>query len=492
MKRYTTRRSSRAVLSPSSIGLFILAVLLAACQTNPATGTRQLNLISTEQEIRIGIESDRQITASMGLYENEPLSAYVEQLGQRLAASSERPDLPWAFKVIDDSTVNAFALPGGFIYVTRGILAHLGSEAELAGVLGHEIGHVTAQHSVNQLSKQQLSMLGLGVAMIIVPGLQDFAPIASIGLQLMFLKFSRDDELQADELGVRYMTNISENPGELVNVMETLERVSLASGGGRLPEWLSTHPDPGNRRDRLADRIATLGAGEYSDPEREKYFSMIDGIVYGPNPVEGFTSDGVFYHPGLRFRIDFPESWQVINQKQAVIALSPNQDAVIQLSVSGASSPAEALSSLYAEESLEVTGGRTTRINGLAAASADFTTQTEQGVIAGRAVFIEYGELVYQLLGYSTDRGWIEFAGPVSGSMFSFMELTERRFLEVEPLRLEVIRVPEEMSLAEFHDRYPSPAVTLEDIALINHLEPGSHIAAGTLVKRVVGEPFDD
>ncbi|MGD2068949.1 MAG: M48 family metalloprotease, partial [Gemmatimonadota bacterium] len=189
----TTRHATR------SIPLLLLATLVAGCARNPATGERQLSLIGERQEIEMGREADQQIVASIGLYDDEALQSYVDGLGQRLAATSERPDLPWTFRVLDDPTVNAFALPGGFVYITRGIMGHLTSEAELVGVLGHEIGHITARHSVNQISKQQLTQLGVGLGMVLVPELQNFGGLASLGIQLLSLKFSRDDENQADE-----------------------------------------------------------------------------------------------------------------------------------------------------------------------------------------------------------------------------------------------------------------------------------------------------
>ncbi|MCK4924176.1 MAG: M48 family metalloprotease, partial [Spirochaetes bacterium] len=228
-----------------------LSLFLTGCATNPATGERHFNLFSESQEIQMGRDADEQISASLGLYPDQELAEYVEDLGLRLAANSERPNLPWTFRVLDDPTVNAFALPGGYIYVTRGILTYLSSEAELAGVVGHEIGHVTAQHSVHRMSSQQLAQLGLGVGMVLAPELQRFGQLASTGLGLMFLKFGRDDETQADELGLRYMGREDYDAEEMVRVMAMLDGVSQSSGGGRIPEWLSTHPDPGNRREHI-------------------------------------------------------------------------------------------------------------------------------------------------------------------------------------------------------------------------------------------------
>lgn len=241
-----------------------LLLFLAGCAINPATGERQLSFMSEAQEIQMGRDADPDIVASMGLYPDEDLQSYVQELGTSLAARSERPDLPWTFRVLDDPLINAFALPGGFIYVTRGILVHFESEAELAGVLGHEIGHVTARHSVNQISRTQLAQLGLGVGMILAPELQQYAGLASASMQLLFLKFGRDDERQSDQLGVRYMSRAGYDPAQLSGVMAMLGQVTaegakdLRNGSpptrtrrtGRNPSWIwrPRHRCPFNRR----------------------------------------------------------------------------------------------------------------------------------------------------------------------------------------------------------------------------------------------------
>ena len=241
-----------------ALGLVLAPVLVGAgsCATNPVTGKSQLALISEQQEIELGRQSHQEVLATMGAYDDPDLQAYVDRIGQRLAKASERPNLPWTFTVIDDPAVNAFALPGGFIYLTRGILGSMSSEAEMVSVLGHEIGHVTARHAVERLSKAQLANLGLVAGMILSPELREYGDLAQTGLGVLFLKFSRDDERQADDLGFRYMNVAGYDPHEMVEMFRILDRVSAASGGGRLPDWLATHPNPGDRIDRLQQGIA--------------------------------------------------------------------------------------------------------------------------------------------------------------------------------------------------------------------------------------------
>src|SRR5213076_2108003 len=331
-----TARGARNTMSPSRLPLatVLAAGLVAACATNPATGARQIMLVSESQEIAMGRDYDRQVVASIGLYPDSGLQRYIQQFGTRLAATSERPDLPWTFRVVDDPVVNAFALPGGFIYVTRGILAHLNSEAELAGVVGHEIGHVTARHSVSQMTKQQLAQLGLAVGAIASPDAGRYAGLASQALGVLFLKYSRDDESQADELGLRYLRRAAYDAREMPHVFEMLARVSQAQGGGRVPEWLATHPDPENRRSRIERDIA---AGPQSSAgtavNRDSYLQRLDGLVFGTNPREGYFKGGEFFHPDLRFWIAFPAGWKTSNEKEAVAAVSPDQDALVELSL---------------------------------------------------------------------------------------------------------------------------------------------------------------
>src|SRR6266550_4084593 len=196
----------RQLARPRTLVRSLCLALLAACATNPATGRRQVMLVSEAQEIEMGREADREVGSSIGLYPADGVQAYVAGLGRALAAGSERPSLPWSFHVVDDASVNAFALPGGFVYVTRGLMTHLDSEAELASVMGHEIGHVTARHAASQITKSQLATLGLVAGMIVRPELARFGELAQAGMSLLFLKFDRNAERQADDLGLRYMT----------------------------------------------------------------------------------------------------------------------------------------------------------------------------------------------------------------------------------------------------------------------------------------------
>lgn len=471
--------------------LAVFAVALAAgCATNPATGRRELMLVSEAQEISLGREADPDIVGAYGLYPDSAWQHYVEQLGRRLAGLSERPALPWTFRVLDDPVVNAFALPGGFNYVTRGILAYFNSEAELVAVMGHELGHVTARHGARQMTQQQFAQAGLVAGLILVPRLQDFAGLAQAGLGLLFLKFSRDDERQADELGLRYLYRAGYDPREMPKVFAMLERVSRASGGERLPGWLSTHPDPEDRQQHIAQLIAQLPQDFAGRAVRhDEYLRRLDGLVFGANPREGFFRGSLFLHPDLAFALRFPEGWRTANRKREVLAQSPAEDALMQLSVAEAPSPLAGLRAFLAQPGVMAGPISSRDVNGLPAALAAFQADLSEGTVTGIVAFVRSGSLTYRLLAYGLSSRWPAYEAAALGAIQSFQPLTDRAALGVQPLRLEIVRVDRAMSLTEFHKLHPS-AVDLAQLARLNQLAPEAALVPGQLVKRVVGQPL--
>ncbi len=473
----------------SFAALCALAVLLAGCATNPATGEKQFTLVSEGQEIQMGLEADPSIVGSMGLDPDSGRQRYVRELGMRLARVSERPNLPWTFRVIDDPVVNAFAIPGGHIYVTRGILAHLNSEAELASVLGHEIGHVTARHSVTQMTRQQVAQLGLVVGTVLRPDLARYTGIASQGLGLLFLKYSRDDESQADHLGLRYMRRAGYDAHRMPEVYTLLERVSQAGGGGRVPDWLATHPNPVNRRGAIDREIAALPPDSIGTVvNRDVYLRHIDGVVFGDNPRDGFFHGSEFLQPELRFRITFPAGWTTQNQRQAVVAVSAQQDALEQLSLSDQASPDAAAQAFFSQPGVRGSPGRGS-VHGFAAAGGAFSAITQDSTaLAGRVVFVAYDGRVYQLLAYAPQARWAAYAGAADQSVGSFDRLTDPAVLAVQPWHVQVVTTGQPILVDDFVRRYPGPTpagVT----ALVNNVDPDARLGPG-LVKRIVGDPL--
>lgn len=467
--------------------LFVLP-LLAACATNPVTGKSELSLIPESQEIAMGQEAAEQIVGQMGLVQDEALQKYVSDLGMSMARASERPNLPWKFYVVDDPVVNAFALPGGPIFITRGILTHMNSEAELASVLGHEIGHVTAKHSVSQMSKAQLAQIGLGVGMVLLPDeLRGLGDIASMGMSFLFLKFGRDDEKQSDALGFRYMVSQGYDPREMASMFRTLDRQGKKQGAGSIPEWASTHPAPENRVAATLERVRQSGVSpDTLKVEQEPFLARLDGMVFGENPRHGFFKANAFYHPDLAFQFEFPKDWKTINQTDSVVGVAPGQDAVIQLRLAGKKTPREHADEFFQQQGIEA--GRTSneRINGLAAYRGYFRATTQQGVLGGLVSWISHGENTYQLASFTSEQKLGSFDDEFVAVTRSFRRLTDRAVLAVQPAKITLVRADRDMTLEEFQKRYPS-SIPIADLAIANGLEPGSTIPKGRMVKRVQG-----
>jgi len=467
--------------------LVLIAGTLAGCARNPATGHNELMLVSESQEVAMGQQYDSQVVATIGLYPDPALQSYIQTLGKRLAATSERPNLPWTFRVVDDPAVNAFAVPGGFVYVTRGILAHMNNEAQLATVVGHEIGHVTARHTAAEMSKEQVATLGLVVGSIANKQVAQYAGVAQQALSVLFLKFSRDNENQADELGVRYSSRANFDSREMVNVMKVLDRLS-ATEGGRLPEWLSTHPNPGNR----VEHISSLISKQQTDftgatINREGYERKLDGIMFGANPREGFFKNGVFYHPDLRFSLAFPNGWRVMNSKQAVAAQSPQQDAIIELTLTQGSSADQAARSFLSTEGIQA--GTLTRgnVHGLTASAAPFAATTDQGTLRGSAIFVEYNNHVYRLLAYSPEQSWGNYQSVAQQALTSFGPVNDPAVLNVQPQHVALFTLDRRTTIADLARQRPSPA-PVATLALINQVEENEQLEPGRIMKWVVGQ----
>lgn len=462
--------------------------LLSACATNPVTGRRELALVSEAQEIQMGQQAAREAAASIGLVDDPALQAYVQRVGAALAARSERPQLPWSFQVVDDATPNAFALPGGPIFVTRGLLALMDSEAELASVLGHEIGHVTARHSVQQISRAQVAQIGLVLGQILAPQTQALGGLAESGVGLLFLKYGRDAERQADDLGFRYAQGEGYDVREMADVFASLARVGEQEGQGRLPSWLATHPAPEERIERIQGQIAQTPAAGPSRLGAMEFLNRVDNLVYGENPRAGFFRDGAFYHPDLRFQMAFPQGWKTQNLPQAVVAASPRQDAIMQLTLAEGQGAQAAAQRFLGQQGIQQIRTSRETIQGLPAIVSEFQAQTQQGVVRGLVGFVELEGRTYQILGYAPAGAFAANGMAFQQTLGSFRRLTDPQILGMQPRRLDVVRVPQAMTLTEFNRRNPS-VIDIAELALINQVEGGaSTLPAGTLAKRVIAQ----
>jgi len=472
-------------LAASAVSLCAL-VAMEACARNPVTGERELMLVSEAQEIQMGREAARQIPQELGLLDDRDLVGLVQTQGMAIARASERPHLPWEFHVVDSSVVNAFALPGGFAYLTRGILAHMNSEAEMVGVLGHEIGHITARHSAQQMSRAQLTSIGLGLGMVFVPEVRPFGDLLQGSLGLLFLKFGRDDESEADRLGVRYSVAQGYDPRHMAAFFDVLARMGERSGEV-IPDWLSTHPDPADRGQKIlalvretAPTDARLEVGE------ESFKRMLEGLTFGDDPREGFMDGNVFKHPDLKFQIAFPEGWRVTNTRQRVLAGS--SDAAFEMTASrGASNldPQAQAARVFQNAGLQAGRGQSLRIGGFPAFVVPFRQQSQAGVIDGDAAFLRDGEMMYQIFAYTSPDRYARMRNVFRGIFGSFSRLSDPDDLNAQPQRIVLYRVPRTASAREALLDSGVVAGQLEEMAIVNHVRLEDRVEAATLLKSV-------
>jgi len=466
-----------------------LTPVVAACATNPVTGKPEISLVSEQQEIQMGQQGAQQVAQQVGLVKDQALQNYLQTIGSGIATKSERPNLPWTFRAVDDPSPNAFALPGGYVFVTRGLLDLMNNEAELASVLGHEIGHVTARHSVHQMSEQQLAQLALGVGAILSPTVAQLGDVASQGLGLLFLKYSRDDERQADDLGFRYALNQGYDVRYMDDVFRSLQRLGEASKESPLPSWLATHPGEAERIQTIDSKLAQLQPAQLANTKvnAQQYLQRVNGLVYGADPRNGFFQGNTFYHPDLRFQISLPSGWQGQNLSQAVIAVSPQQDGIIQLTLAQGNSPEAAARAFLSQQGIQAGQASQQTVNGVPAVASTFQAQTEQGVIQGLAAFFTYNGATYQVIGYAPAQRFGAYESAFRQSLGSFGPVTDSRVLNVQPKKLNVVSLPQQMTLAEFAQRNPS-TIPLAELAIVNQVEdPNKALPAGTPVKQVTG-----
>lgn len=321
--------------------LLMLSLALSACATNPVTGKSDFVLVSESEEIEQGRRYHKQIIASYGVYEDPGLQQYVNSIGQELAAKSHRAHLEFTFTVLDSPEINAFALPGGYVYITRGIMAYLDSKAELAGVLGHEIGHVTARHSVRQQSGQKASDL-LSVLIGATTGISELGDLSNQLSTGILRGYGREHELEADRLGAEYLHLSGYDPEIMLEVIGVLKdqevyEQALAKKENRDPNIYhgvySTHPRNDERLKTVVRAAKKLSVQDYRNSDQSGYYGKIDGMVWGPSIKQGILANNRFTHPDLGFALQLPKTWKVNNTPEFLQASNPETGATVQIGV---------------------------------------------------------------------------------------------------------------------------------------------------------------
>ena len=484
-------------------GGLAVALAFSGCVSEPSavTGQKKSFGYSWEQELKLGAEADKELTAEMGLYENPALQAYVEAVGQRVLQSSDfreasTPELyrntKFTFRVMDSSVVNAFALPGGYVYVTRGLLSHVQNEAQLAVVLGHEIGHVIARHSSQQARRAQIGQIGLIAGAVLgqavlgdtVGDMGGLMNMGSQALELFMMRYSREAEHESDNLGVGYAQRAGYAAAESAKFFHSLQRISAAEGK-TIPTWQSTHPDPGDRANRVQQIAARTPTATGAAPVvgEDEFLRHIEGIVVGDDPREGFTRNGVFYHPGLRFQFNVAPGWKLENQKAAVIMAEPNGRALMGLRMTGETRARDAAAKFVEGAKVQVLASGDTLINGLPTTVIVGQAAIEQGTVGVWNAFVEMDGRVYSFLGYAPQQVFSQLRPTFESVAAGFSPLRDPAAMNVQPTRLRLVRASGNAPFAAFIPTSLPNDVSPESVAIMNQVQLNEPIPPGRVLK---------
>ncbi len=480
--------------------LVLSTIFLNNCARNPVTGKKQVVLMSEAQEIAMGQEADPQIIAQYGLYDDKALQQFITEKGNQMAAISHRPNLKYEFKIVDSDVLNAFAVPGGYVYFTRGIMAHFNNEAQFAGVLGHETGHITARHTVAQQRNALLGQLGIIGSVIINPELGRFAETASQGLGLLFLKFGRDAERQSDELGVEYSSKIGYDAKEMADFFRTLERKSEGSESAELPTFLSSHPNPG-------DRFVTVNklAVDWKQKlnltnalvNRNSYLKRIEGLIYGEDPKQGFMEADVFYHPELKFQFPTPANWNYQNSPQRVQFAPKDGKAMLMMMLAPGNNLQEAASTMLQQNNLQALESKQTNVNGLnaiAIVAQPLPQQTQQGQqqqqqqqpsVRILSYLIEYNKAIYLLLGATSAQDFNQYYPTFRNTMEGFRQLTDQAKLNKKPQRIRNKTIAKSATLEQVFKNYNVPTARMNEMAILNGMNLTDVVPVGMMIKTI-------
>ena len=474
-----------------------LAVLafaaLASCETNPAGRTAFTGLMSSGEELRIGQQQHPLIIQEFGGEHADPaIRAYVNELGQKLAAASELPNLKWTFTVLNSDVVNAFALPGGFVYVTSGLMTLANSEAELAGVVGHEIGHVTARHTAERYSQTVGAQLFLGVLGAATGGLSQ--GIADFGAAAFLASYSRDQESEADVLGVRYITRKSYDPMAMSSFLRSMEmssaledKLSGRSGADRY-SLFATHP-------RTAKRVvdAAAEARQHTPPGQlithgPEYLRRIDGLAYGGDKDNGFVRNRTFVHPKLRFKFDVPQGFRIFNAPSQVAAVGPGQARIIfDLATKGTEGSAQAYLTQVWARRLNLREVETINVNGLEGATASARANVQGGsAVDLRLVAIRLDpKIVYRFLFVSAPNQTAGLRDGFQRTTYSFKMLSTADAAKEEPHKVRLYQVRAGDTVEKVAARMPFDDHQVDRFLVMNGMTSRDPLKPGTLVKIV-------
>lgn len=470
--------------------LLVLLLLISGCATNPVTGEQDLVLMSEQEEIALGRQTHQEVLQQYKVYEDPDLQAYVQSVGEQLAAKSHRSDLIYRFTVLDSKEVNAFALPGGYIYITRGLMAYLNSEAELAAVLGHEIGHVTARHSVRQYSAAQAANVGLIIGSILTGVGQTGAQLGQIFGTVLLRGYGREHELEADQLGAEYLARSNYDPQAMMEVIRVLKNQEelekkVAKAEGREPNiyhgLFATHPDNDTR---LKETIASAEKHKSSAATltgRETYLHKIDGMIFGDSPYEGIVRGRNFYHPDLGIAMQLPAGWHVRNLPTQLLAISPEGKATLQVEVMDINkriSPKEFIATRLNIK--ELGSGTALTIHGNEAYTGIATINNKPV----RVTVIYLDTRAYIFGGLCKDcKLFAKFDTQFLDTAKSFHRMTAGEQEVAKPLRIHIVQAEAGTTYSQLAKNSPLKNFPEEQLRLINDMFPTGQPQTGALLK---------
>jgi predicted Zn-dependent protease len=482
-------------LMPLYLSVFLLA---GSCAVNPVTGKQDLVLLSENDEIALGRNTHQEVLKQYSVYENPALQKYVQDVGTKLAANSHRNNLIYRFTVLDSKEVNAFALPGGYIYITRGLMAYLKSEAELAAVLGHEIGHVTARHSVQQYSATQLTGIGIALGSIFIPGMtQASNQLAQLFGAALLRGYGRDHELEADRLGAEYLARTSYNPQAMLDVIRVLKNQEVfeneqAKSEGREPRIyhgvFSTHPDNDTRLQEVIVTAQTLSeAGSTNYVGYEEYMSVMDNLVYGDSPQDGILRGRRFFHEELGFSMSFPKKWNVTNRPDRILLTAPGGDALIQISAEDINKKLSPRNFMIKRMGLNNLDNESTlKINGLDGHTGISVINGRQGNRPTRFTVIYFEQRAYIVAGMTKAANDLaKYDKAILDTAKSFHALTDNEKVLAKPLRLKVVQANNETRFSSLAKQSPIESHAESQLRLLNAKYPNGEPQKGELIKVV-------
>ncbi len=479
--------------------LYLLVLLLiSSCAVNPVTGEQDLVLLTENDEIALGRKTHQEVLKEYSVYENPALQKYVQDVGTKLAANSHRNNLIYRFTVLDSKEVNAFALPGGYIYITRGLMAYLNSEAELAAVLGHEIGHVTARHSVQQYSANQLTNFGIALGSIFIPGMtQASTQLVQLFGAAILRGYGREHELEADRLGAEYLARTNYNPRAMLDVISVLKNQEIfekeqAQSEGREPRiyhgLFSTHPDNDKRLQEVVETAQTLNEeGSTNYVGYEEYMSLMDNLVYGDSPREGILRGRRFFHKDLGFSMRFPKKWNVTNKPDRILLTSPGGDALIQINAEDINKKISPRNFMIQRMGLNNLDNESPlKVNGLDAHTGISVINSGLGHRPTRFTVIYFEQRAYIVAGMTKKADEIaKFDQAILDTAKSFHALTENEKILAKPLRLKVVQANNETRFSSLANQSPLESHAESQLRLLNAIYPDGEPQTGALLKVV-------